>query len=60
MLTSDPADALVLANQRVRRLREQAAAEHVRPRPSTRRIFAASLRRAADRLDPVPLVQRPA
>jgi hypothetical protein len=60
MFTSNPFDALALAGERGRQLRAEAAAERLRGTSGTRRTFAASLRRAADRLDPVPLAPRPA
>jgi hypothetical protein len=52
MFTSDPRDALVFAHERARRLCAGAS--------GTRRALAASLRRAANRLDPAPLAPRPA
>jgi hypothetical protein len=55
MFSSDPRDLLVLAHQYTGHLREEAAAHHLRRRAWTRRAFAASLRRAANRLDPSPL-----
>ena len=58
MLTSDPLDALVLAHERGRRLRAEAAAERLRSTSGTRHAVAAYLRRAADRLDPAPLARR--
>jgi hypothetical protein len=57
MFMSDPRDALVLAHERARHLREETAAEHLRRRFGTRRALAASLRRAANRLDPPRLAQ---
>jgi len=60
MFTSDPRDALVLAHERGRRLRAQAAADRLRDTRGTRRALAASLRRAADRLEPAPLARRAA
>jgi hypothetical protein len=57
MFTSHPYDALVLAHERARRLRAESAAEHLRGSSATRRALAASLRRTADRLDPLPLAQ---
>ena len=59
MLMTNPDDALVVANERGRRLREEAAAERVRRDAGTRRTLAASLRRLADRLDPDPLETGP-
>jgi hypothetical protein len=64
MLTWDPRDALVLAEDRARRLREERAVDQLFRTPSravaARRALAGSLRRAANRLDPAPLVHRPA
>ena len=60
MLTVHPHDALDLAADHGRRLREEAAAERVRRAAGTRRAVAASLRRVADRLDPAPFAPRPA
>jgi hypothetical protein len=57
MLTSHPRDALVLAQERARRLREETAADDLRPASGTRRALATSLRRAANRLDPAPLAR---
>jgi hypothetical protein len=59
MFTSNAGEALLVAHQRPQSLREESAAARLRPRP-TRRALAASLRRAADRLDPAPLAPRPA
>lgn len=59
MLINDPRDAVVLADERARHLREEAAAEHLRRASGTRRALAASLRRAANRLEP-SLAHRPA
>jgi len=56
-LTSDPLD---VAHERGRRLRAEAAAERLRGTSRTRHVLAASLRRAADRLDPAPLARRTA
>jgi hypothetical protein len=56
----DPVDALFLAELRTRELRQHAAAERLFVRPARRRTLARALRRIADRLDPAPLVQRPA
>ena len=58
--TSDPRDLLVLTHERSRRLREEPAAERLRPASGTRRALAASLRRAADHLDRAPFAPRPA
>lgn len=60
MIGTDPRDALVVAYERGRRLRAEAAAERLRGTSGTRRSLAGSLRRAADRLDPAPLARRPA
>jgi hypothetical protein len=60
MLTSDPYDALVVAHERGRRLRADAAAERLCGSSGTRRALAVSLRGAADRLDPAPLARRTA
>jgi hypothetical protein len=45
-------DPLTEATERRRRLFAEAAAERLAQRPTPRRALAASLRRAADRLDP--------
>ncbi len=55
MLSADPRDGLVFAHERARRLREETATDRLRPASGTRRAVAASLRRAANRLDPAPL-----
>jgi hypothetical protein len=60
MVTYDPRDALAVAHQHARRLREETAAERLRRMSGTRRALAASLRRAADRLDRTPFAPRPA
>ena len=60
MLTMNPDDALVVAHQRARQLRAEAAAERVRRNAGTRRVLATSLRRLADRLDQAPFAPRPA
>lgn len=53
---TDSHEALFLAHDRGRQLRDQAAAERLFRNPSAmRRALAASLRRAADRLDPAAL-----
>jgi hypothetical protein len=57
MFTTHPHDALVLAHERARHLRAETAAERLRRASATRRALAASLRRTADRLDPLPLAQ---
>ena len=60
MFTSDPRDALVLAHEHVRHLRDEAAAERFRRTSRTRRTLATSLRRLADHLDPAAFAPRPA
>jgi hypothetical protein len=57
MFTSDPRDALVLAHDRTRHLRAETAANRLRRASVARRALAASLRRTADRLDPLPFAQ---
>jgi hypothetical protein len=57
MFTTDPREALVLAHERGRHLRAETAAERLRRASATRRVLAASLRRAADRVDPLPHTQ---
>lgn len=59
MFTSDARDALLVAHERPRRLREETAAERLRRASGARRALAASLRRAANHLDPAPLAPRP-
>jgi hypothetical protein len=60
MLIYDPRDALVLAHERARHLREETVADHLRSASGTRRAVVAVLRRAATRLDPAPLARRAA
>jgi len=60
MLIYDSREALVLAHERPCRLREESAAESLRRASGMRRALAASLRRAANRLDPASLAPRPA
>jgi hypothetical protein len=60
MFTTDARDALVVAHEHGRRLRAEAAAERLCAASGTRRALAASLRRAADRLDRAPLRRVPA
>ena len=60
MLTIDSHDALAVANERGRRLQEEAAGERLRRTSRTRRALAGSLRGLADRLDPAPFAPRPA
>jgi hypothetical protein len=55
MVSSDPSEALLLAHERLRRLRQEAAALRLRRPRRARRALADSLRRAADRLDPATL-----
>ncbi|HZB23675.1 MAG TPA: hypothetical protein VE444_07495 [Gaiellaceae bacterium] len=55
MLLIHPCDALTRFHVHERRLRAEAAAEHLRTASSTRSTLAASLRRIADHLDPTPL-----
>ena len=52
-------DSLAVAHQHGHELRAEAAAERLRG-ARRRRALAASLRRAADRLDPSPLAPKPA
>ena len=59
MFTTNARDTLLIAHERAHRLRQESAAMRLRP-TTTRRAVAASLRRAADRLDPAPLSPRPA
>jgi hypothetical protein len=59
MCITNPTDALLIAHERGDRLRAEAEAERLFPGRSTaRRALAASLRRVADRLDPVGLGPR--
>ena len=51
MFTSNPLDDLAVAHARGRQLHADAAAERLRGISGMRRAIAASLRRAADRLD---------
>ncbi|HEV8249286.1 MAG TPA: hypothetical protein VGQ15_04890 [Gaiellaceae bacterium] len=60
LLIPDPRDHLAVAHERGRRLRSEAAAERMSAPLGPRRALAASLRRAADRLDPAPLAWREA
>ena len=59
MFTSDPRDALVFAHEHARRLRRETAAERLRRASCARRVLAASLRHAANRLDPAAFAPRP-
>ena len=60
MFIGHPLDALAVAHQRGRELREEAAAARLCGTSTTRRALAESLRRAADRLAPAPLARRAA
>ena len=60
MFTNDPRDALAVAHDHIRRLREEPAAERLRPALTLRHAVAAHLRRAADRLVRPPLAAGPA
>lgn len=60
MFTTDPRAALAVAHQRARHLRREAADQRLGHGSGTRRALAASLRRAANRLDPAPFAPRPA
>jgi hypothetical protein len=60
MFISDPRDALAVAHGRGRVLRQERAAEAFRRTARRSAPLAALLRRAADRLDPTPVVHRPA
>ena len=65
MYSTDPHDALVMAHEHARHLRDEAAAERFRRTRGTRHALAGSLRRLADRLDPDlletgPFAPRPA
>jgi hypothetical protein len=60
MFIAHPRDGLVVAHERGRQPHAQAAAERMRSPSTSRRALAVSLRRAADRLDPVPLACQPA
>ena len=61
MLTNNPNAALALAHERALDLRAKPAVARVQRGAGARRAVAASLlRRAADRLDPTPLVHRTA
>ena len=53
-------DSLAVAQQHGRELHAEAAAERFRSAPRPRRLLAAWLRRAADRLDARPLAPKPA
>ena len=61
MFTSNPHDALLIAHQLGRRLREETAAERLRPASRMRCPVAAYLRRrAASRRGPASLAHRSA
>jgi hypothetical protein len=60
MLTSDPYYVLAQVREHNRNLRAEAAAERFRATSGTRRALAVYLRRAADRLDPSPVVPKAA
>jgi hypothetical protein len=59
MFPTDPRGALLLVHEHTCRLRAQTAPKLLRP-TGPRRVLAASLRRAADRLDRSPLRYRAA
>ena len=56
MLTIDPREARVLAAEHALSLREELAADRLGTRSPVRTVLAASLRRAAQRLDPAAIV----
>jgi hypothetical protein len=60
MFTSDSHGALALAHERGRHLRTEAEADRLRGTSQRRPALAASLRRAADRLESASLAGRPA
>jgi hypothetical protein len=60
MITSTPRDELAVVHERGGRLRAEAEAERLRGPSTTRHALAASLRRAADRLDRAPFARIPA
>ena len=59
MITTDPRDALALAEQRSAQFQAEAAAERLRGPSTMRRGLARYMRNAADRLDPAPRAWRP-
>jgi hypothetical protein len=59
-LIPDPRDQLTIAHERGAELRSHAEAARLRGPLRARRVLAASLRRAADQLDPAPLGWREA
>ena len=54
-LIPDPRDQLTVAQERGAELRADAEAARLRSPQRTRRALAASLRRAAEKLDPAPV-----
>ena len=56
MLTIHPREARVLAADRIRSLRDELAADRLGARSRVRTFLAGWLRRAAQRLDPAPIV----
>ena len=60
MFISDPRDTLEVVHGRGRALHRERAAEGFRRSARRGASLAALLRRAADRLDPTPVVHRPA
>ena len=56
MLTIHPREARILAAEHARSLRDEVAADRIATRSGMRSFFAASLRRAAERLDPARVV----
>ena len=56
MLTIHPGEAGLLAAEHARRLHDELAADRLGARSWVRRLLAGSLRRAAQRLDPVAIV----
>jgi len=60
MTTTASFDTLAVARRRGEELRAEAAAERLLGAPVQRHVLAASLRWAADRLDPAPLAALPA
>ena len=60
MFTTDPNDALRVAHERTRQLREETAAVRLRRASKAGCPLAATLLRLAERLTPAPLTRRPA
>jgi len=60
MFTVHPRDAMVIAQEHASRLRADAAGARRPGNLHARRVLAATLRFAANRLDATPLVHRPA